>query len=133
MVLPFKRFWVTSGLNTTMIYVHVDKTHIEQAWAPPVAGAIDRFGGRHLQVLQPDRDRPAPTTGGDIFPALITRPASASIACKLRRLPDITLPRRPSADSTSSSSASVVTNLAAGIGVAPFRRGTPAGASCHPH
>ena len=33
MLLPFRRFWVTSGLNTTMIYVHVDKTHIEQAWA----------------------------------------------------------------------------------------------------
>lgn len=47
----------------------------------------------------------------DIFPALITkRPASASIACKLRRLPDITLPRRPSADSTSSSSASEPVN-----------------------
>jgi hypothetical protein len=110
-----------------MIYVHVDKTHIEQAWAAaPVAGPLTGSEAVTLQVLQPDRDRPGPTTGGDIFPALITRPASASIACKLRRLPDITLPRRPSADSTSSSSASVVTNLAAGIGVAPFRRGTPA-------
>ena len=53
MLLPFKRFWVTSGLNTTMIYVHVDKTHIEQAWAAAGRRAIDRFGGRHLQVLQP--------------------------------------------------------------------------------
>ena len=33
-------FGVTSGLNTTMIYLHVDKTHIEQAWAPPVAGPL---------------------------------------------------------------------------------------------
>jgi hypothetical protein len=33
MLLPFKRFWVTSGLNTTMIYVHADNTHIEQARA----------------------------------------------------------------------------------------------------
>ena len=31
MLLPFKRFWVTAALNTTMIYVHADNTHIEQA------------------------------------------------------------------------------------------------------
>jgi hypothetical protein len=43
MLLPFKRFWVTSGLNTTMIYVHVDKTHIEQAWAVAGRRAVDRF------------------------------------------------------------------------------------------
>ena len=33
-------------LNTTMIYVHVDKTHIEQAWAAAGRRAVDRFGGR---------------------------------------------------------------------------------------
>jgi hypothetical protein len=90
-------------------------------WVPPAARPADRSRSCsrtsrrnrwvcqprveqiHLLVLQPDRDRPDHRC--DIFPALITkRPASASIACKLRRLPDITLPRRPSADSTSSSS-----------------------------
>lgn len=33
-------------LNTTMIYVHVDKTHIEEAWANAGRRAADRFGGR---------------------------------------------------------------------------------------
>ena len=33
-------------LNTTMIYVHVDNTHIEQAWAAAGRRAVDRFGGR---------------------------------------------------------------------------------------
>lgn len=33
-------------LNTTMIYVHVDKTHIEDAWANAGRRAADRFGGR---------------------------------------------------------------------------------------
>lgn len=35
-----------SWLNTTMIYVHVDKTHIEDAWANAGRRAADRFGGR---------------------------------------------------------------------------------------
>lgn len=35
-----------SWLNTTMIYVHVDKTHIEDAWADAGRRAADRFGGR---------------------------------------------------------------------------------------
>jgi site-specific recombinase XerD len=33
-------------LNTTMIYVHVDKTHIEDAWADAGRRAADRFGDR---------------------------------------------------------------------------------------
>jgi site-specific recombinase XerD len=33
-------------LNSTMIYVHVDKTHIEDAWANAGSRAADRFGGR---------------------------------------------------------------------------------------
>lgn len=35
-----------SWINTTMIYVHVDKTHIEDAWADAGRRATDRFGGR---------------------------------------------------------------------------------------
>ncbi len=34
-----------SWLNTTMIYVHVDRTHIEDAWARAGARAADRWGG----------------------------------------------------------------------------------------
>jgi site-specific recombinase XerD len=34
-----------SWLNTTMIYVHVDQTHIEDAWAQAGRRATDRFGG----------------------------------------------------------------------------------------
>ncbi|MER5326903.1 tyrosine-type recombinase/integrase [Streptosporangium roseum] len=33
-------------LNTTMIYVHVDKTHIEDAWAGAGQRAANRFGSR---------------------------------------------------------------------------------------
>ena len=32
-------------LNTTMIYVHVDRTHIEDAWARAGSRAADRWGG----------------------------------------------------------------------------------------
>jgi site-specific recombinase XerD len=34
-----------SWLNTTMIYVHIDKTHIEDAWARAGRRAVTRFGG----------------------------------------------------------------------------------------
>ncbi|MFZ0873714.1 MAG: tyrosine-type recombinase/integrase [Pseudonocardiaceae bacterium] len=33
-------------LNTTMIYVHVDRTHIEDAWARAGYRAAQRLGGR---------------------------------------------------------------------------------------
>jgi site-specific recombinase XerD len=35
-------------LNTTMIYVHVDRTHIEQAWARAGRRVVDRLEGRPL-------------------------------------------------------------------------------------
>jgi site-specific recombinase XerD len=34
-----------SWLNTTMIYVHVDQTHIEDAWAAAGRRAADRLAG----------------------------------------------------------------------------------------
>jgi len=34
-----------SWLNTTMIYVHVDRTHIEDAWTAASRRATQRFGG----------------------------------------------------------------------------------------
>jgi len=33
-------------LNTTMIYVHVDRTHIEQAWACAGSRIAERLEGR---------------------------------------------------------------------------------------